>query len=1423
MKRLLSLLVSLALIISMLSCMGFIVSAQTAGAALWVDPITGSDANSGTESAPFKTIEYAKSVAAELSSTQDVTVYLNGGTYTLTETVEFTGTDAGQNGNTITFTAVDGEEPVISGGTEITGWTLHDAETNIYKATVPADAAGARQFYIDGVSQTRAMTEVSPTDWTILSSCGYMSPYSTTRNTNEYIIIDLGESHPVSLVTLYPNDELDTAGKAAGFPTDFTIETSTDGVDYTVQLTETDFSAPSVNSKVDLTFNAVSARYIKLNVTKLGTADRLNPGRYMLSLSEITVGQAATEVTASALDFTKVQHIDFSNNLVTADRVSFFGYYDSRDEADHSYITDGIPISNIADGSTGNFISTGGYQSSWLSGANGPMTPKLEVNLGGTVTISSIQLAIRLENGSPVNQPVSFDIDVMNKSGTWVNVVTERDYEWTNSSALFSFNPLAAQSIRIKVYELGTSDSASAASGSIYFQLTELSVYKPADIAVGATVIAPNSWEYETMSRDNLTSGVVGAMYTSNSSTDPRAVNAPVTIDLGSVQSVGGVRLYPRDTTYINYPTALEIAISTDGVNYETLMALEDIPLPTGEAQFFTFNNPVNARYVRITPTEIGNGEDVSGTTAYRFQLVALEIAPAKVDGANNPIPDGLVSHSGAKQVSTLYPIETISALHNGINNNNYVSRAIDGIIYADETNLGYVIPATYDLDDFINPTDIEINIIHWWCHSIIKTAGISADGTELYFDRTNLPWYGMENDRPTWIENAYELIDEVGEWYIDQNTNTIYYKADDAMTGKTAFLPVCEQLLTFDNCQNISFDGIKFMYTTWTEPNDNGMDDAQAGTYYVAGEGQKEVPGGIEIGDSINISIVNSEILNFGGGGIRIWNGCEDIEISGNCIHDISSVGIWIGSINGHGTTCTSGTDVKNTVVRNNYITRVGVDYYDSPAITSIYTEGTVIDHNEISNCPYTGISLGWGWDFVDVACSKDNVISNNYIHNVGLTQHDGGSIYTLGYQPGTMIYGNYMHDYHIGDYDKDAALYLDEGSEGIEVYNNVVGTGVYQWLKMWTSSICNNHWHDNFYAVNRANNSGTNNVVENNTYVADADFSSYAAAQTIINNAGLTDDGVKAGITNGAVTQHTISFTQYADSDAYYFTTINGLVSFTIPSQLGGTQYNWEDHEITIIMPAGTSLTSLSPAYVAESGFTCNKLSGAAQDFSLPVEYIFTDGTYSITWTVSVFEEVTTTGDPTGTVVTLNSAIDNASEWTKTPTTNSDGSITFSTTNSFSGYIGTRFTTDNILEFDMSAELYADQDDWVGFALRSQDPYESLDTMYYIGFKNDSIEVQKWVDGQRTMLYGTITGYTPIYGNIDNTYFESNTRHSIKTGAVDVPGGVRLFMYIDGVKVFDIVDMSDPIATDGFFVVYPMTHAVTLYDFSDIEASAQ
>ncbi|MER5510844.1 RICIN domain-containing protein [Streptomyces sp. NPDC002766] len=121
----------------------------------YVDPVNGSDSNSGTSTAAaFKTIQAAqdavRSVNANMSD--DIVVNLRGGTYSLTSPVSFGTSDSGTNGHTVVYQAYNGETPVISGGKAITGWTA--ATNGEYKASV--GSLNFRQLYVNGVRATRA-------------------------------------------------------------------------------------------------------------------------------------------------------------------------------------------------------------------------------------------------------------------------------------------------------------------------------------------------------------------------------------------------------------------------------------------------------------------------------------------------------------------------------------------------------------------------------------------------------------------------------------------------------------------------------------------------------------------------------------------------------------------------------------------------------------------------------------------------------------------------------------------------------------------------------------------------------------------------------------------------------------------------------------------------------------------------------------------------------------------------------------------------------------------------------------------------------------------------------------------------------------------------------------------------------------------
>ena len=459
-----------------------------------------------------------------------------------------------------------------------------------------------------------------------------------------------------------------------------------------------------------------------------------------------------------------------------------------------------------------------------------------------------------------------------------------------------------------------------------------------------------------------------------------------------------------------------------------------------------------------------------------------------------------------------------IAALHDNSDKTYAAEHAINGMYYDNLEHLGYAVPESFGLKNFKNTADIEINILRWWQHRIFRNSGVSADGTEIYLDTdwlTSLQSTAY-SDRITWIENAYEFIDQPGEWYLNRSESKLYYKPDGSMDGKSATLPVTEQLLVFEGTENITFDGVKFEDTSWLTPNEIGYNDAQSGTYAQHNGVWGDVPGAIETHAAKNITITNSELRNLGIGGIRIGNGSSDCAITNSAIHDISSSGIFIGNNTGHNHGyCDPGTDVTGVVVRNNYITRTGLDIFGSSAICALYTSDTVIDHNEVCYTTYTGISLGWGWDWKNAPCSGNNTVSNNYIHDTGKTIHDGGSFYSLGLQEGTKVFGNYLHHHSDGLYDKDGGLYTDEGSTGMELYNNVVGDGVYWWQKIWTTNIKDCYWHDNFYSVNRSWDSGVNIRQENNTYVEGGDFSQYVedwkANNTDCTFLPVTDDTIK------------------------------------------------------------------------------------------------------------------------------------------------------------------------------------------------------------------------------------------------------------------------------------------------------------------------
>ncbi|MBT9609519.1 MAG: right-handed parallel beta-helix repeat-containing protein [Aquabacterium sp.] len=92
------------------------------------------------------------------SMTGNIIVNLAPGNYTLTNTFELGPQDSGSNGYSVIFQGptTTTTPAVLSGGINVTGWTLHDSNKNIWKAPLPSTTVNFRQLYVNGTRAIRA-------------------------------------------------------------------------------------------------------------------------------------------------------------------------------------------------------------------------------------------------------------------------------------------------------------------------------------------------------------------------------------------------------------------------------------------------------------------------------------------------------------------------------------------------------------------------------------------------------------------------------------------------------------------------------------------------------------------------------------------------------------------------------------------------------------------------------------------------------------------------------------------------------------------------------------------------------------------------------------------------------------------------------------------------------------------------------------------------------------------------------------------------------------------------------------------------------------------------------------------------------------------------------------------------------------------
>ncbi|KAH8178709.1 hypothetical protein LIA77_00228 [Sarocladium implicatum] len=387
-----------------------------------------------------------------------------------------------------------------------------------------------------------------------------------------------------------------------------------------------------------------------------------------------------------------------------------------------------------------------------------------------------------------------------------------------------------------------------------------------------------------------------------------------------------------------------------------------------------------------------------------------------------------------------------------------------------------------YDyLQSVRNISKAEVRFINSFTNRIAPIVSIS--NRQIVFNATN--WnnnvVGYDTapkpflSRNIYVQGAYDLFSAPGQFFLDTAANTVYYwpLPGQDMSKVGAYIGIQETLLSIsgtydDPAHDITFSGINFAHSTWYRPSlGYGYADQQTGGYLPAIKNYTEfeasrnewwlMPSAIQVSAAQNINFANGSFTQLGAGGIGIGGdpnahvsgvgyGASGVSVTGSYFTQVGGNSITAGGIqlDAHhpkdARMINTGISIQENIFYNTSLT-----YPSTTPILATYVQYSDFTHNDISEVPYSGFCIGYGWGLNDEGGSpayeqrgtykfwpiystpttaKNNKVEGNLVRNYGRQMNDFGGIYSLSKSPDTYVLENHMEaQYGYG-------FYADEGT---------------------------------------------------------------------------------------------------------------------------------------------------------------------------------------------------------------------------------------------------------------------------------------------------------------------------------------------------------------------------------------------------------
>lgn len=493
-----------------------------------------------------------------------------------------------------------------------------------------------------------------------------------------------------------------------------------------------------------------------------------------------------------------------------------------------------------------------------------------------------------------------------------------------------------------------------------------------------------------------------------------------------------------------------------------------------------------------------------SGTPTSKTIIKSSGTEKAIISGGTQ-VTSAMGIEAGAKHKFAVFQAPTVSGRHVtartmwlGDKKLRLASNTKDGemlpILEFNKDNETITIPASaltdYNIRTIADAPQLQMVVHQRWAIAILRVKDIVIKGDKAVLSFLNPesrwefahPWPQpvMDGERGSssfFLCNASQFLDEDDEWFMDYKTGTITLAS--APKGSAPTLPHLNRLVTIegnsgDRVHDILFSNIAFQHSAWQRPQHKGHVTLQGGFPVIEAYKLTEHEGlpwaaGLENQAWVErpeaaISISWAQHVDFSGcsfthlaaTALDYTVGCADISITDNSFTDIGGTAIMAGSFAEGSTevhrpyglsTAHTHYDVPMTErlnITGNTIHDATNDDWGTVAIGCGFVRDCTISRNTVSRVNYSGICIGWGWTPDDTGM-RNNRITDNIISDYARQLYDAGGIYTMSYQPNSLITGNTVSVPHEAPYATNFRafpIYFDARTDGFTVKSNTLGT---------------------------------------------------------------------------------------------------------------------------------------------------------------------------------------------------------------------------------------------------------------------------------------------------------------------------------------------------------------------------------------------